>query len=326
MWSIQCALTIGVLMVAFVQSLNNFPIIGVMTQPSTSTDGDCNGNCLYLAASYVKYLESAGARVVPINYYATETELDSLFSALNGFFFVGGGAQFPKSAQYIYDKTVAANQAGDFSPLWGTCMGFQWLTLAATKNTIQLDPTDGTQMDAENYTIPLDFRQNAMQQSKLFGSAPKNIVDILSTENVTLNNHHYGLWTQNFENTPALMQSFNILSTNKDRAGKEFVSTIENPKYPIFGSQWHPEKNTFEWQMNADGTPYEVINHSWNAVQIAQYTANFFVQQARKSSHKFPQQNIETASLIYNYRTWPTTGDFVQKYFFPNNFVSYKTS
>ena len=57
----------------------------------------------------------------------------------------------------MYDKTVAANKAGDFSPLWGTCMGFQWLLLAATQNTLKLDPSDGTQMDAENYTIPLDF-------------------------------------------------------------------------------------------------------------------------------------------------------------------------
>lgn len=54
-------------------NLNNYPIIGVFTQPSTSEEGNCHGKCLYLAASYVKYLESSGARVVPINYYATNS-------------------------------------------------------------------------------------------------------------------------------------------------------------------------------------------------------------------------------------------------------------
>ena len=33
---------------------------------------------------------------------------------------------------------------------------------------------------------------------------------------------------------------YNVLSVNKDRNGKEFVSTIEAKKYPIYGSQWHP--------------------------------------------------------------------------------------
>ena len=62
---------------------NLFPIIGLFAQPSSNTDPDCGGNCQYIAASYVKYLEAAGARVVPIDYYATTSELDPLFSKLN---------------------------------------------------------------------------------------------------------------------------------------------------------------------------------------------------------------------------------------------------
>jgi hypothetical protein len=38
-------------------ALNNSPIIGIFSQPSTSKLGKCNGDCLYIAASYVKYLE-----------------------------------------------------------------------------------------------------------------------------------------------------------------------------------------------------------------------------------------------------------------------------
>jgi len=103
------------------KQLNNYPIIGIFTQPSTSSDPNCEGNCLYLAASYVKQMESAGARVVPINYYADKEELDHLFESLNGFLFPGGGASFPSSAQYIFDKTKEANDNDDFMPVSVFC-------------------------------------------------------------------------------------------------------------------------------------------------------------------------------------------------------------
>ena len=64
-------------------------VAGVFAQPSTSKEGSCGGNCTYIAASYVKYLEAAGARVVPVDFYASESQLDKLFTSLNGFFFTG---------------------------------------------------------------------------------------------------------------------------------------------------------------------------------------------------------------------------------------------
>jgi gamma-glutamyl hydrolase len=225
-------------------ALNTWPIIGVFTQPSWDSHPDCGGDCLYLAASYVKYLESAGARVVPINYYSTISQIDALFPKLNGFFFPGGGATFPESAQRVFDNVVTYSDAGDQVPLWGTCMGFQWLLISATRDTSILDPKSG-QMDAYNLSIPLDFKPSA-SSSKLFGNINKDLYNILAKENVTMNNHHYGIWTDHFYSTPALTSFFNVLSTNVDRRGDEFVSTMEAFKYPIFGTQWHPEKNPYE--------------------------------------------------------------------------------
>ncbi len=65
-----------------------------------------------------------------------------------------------------------------------------------------------------------------------------------------------------------------------------------------------------------NGIPNEAINHSLEAVQIAQYTANFFVNQARKSTHKYSTAAAEEAALIYNYTPTKTTGSFVQEYYF----------
>jgi gamma-glutamyl hydrolase len=90
---------------------------------------------------------------------------------------------------------------------------------------------------------------------------------------------------------------------------------MESYNYPIFGSQWHPEKNAFEWGQT-NGIPNEAINHSPEAILIAQYTANFFVQQARYSNHKYKNPTDEQAALIENYVATPTTGDFMSTYFF----------
>jgi gamma-glutamyl hydrolase len=66
--------------------------------------------------------------------------------------------------------------------------------------------------------------------------------------------------------------------------------------------------------------PNEAINHSPNAVAVAQFTATFFVNQARQNHHKFATYQDEEKALIYNYAPSRTTGSFVQEYFFPNNF------
>jgi gamma-glutamyl hydrolase len=119
------------------QEVNTRPIIGILTQPlgTEISNGTSATNITYIAASYVKFLESAGARVVPIHYDSTRAELTSLFHSINGVLFPGGGADLSnttlirRSGQILYDLAIAANDAGDSFPLWGTCMGFQFLGL-----------------------------------------------------------------------------------------------------------------------------------------------------------------------------------------------------
>jgi len=48
--------------------LNTRPIIGILTQPSSWPTMYDPEEYSYIATSYVRYLESAGARVVPIKY------------------------------------------------------------------------------------------------------------------------------------------------------------------------------------------------------------------------------------------------------------------
>mgnify|MGYP006193204535 CR=1 FL=1 len=73
---------------------------------------------------------------------------------------------------------------------------------------------------------------------------------------------------------------------------------------------------SFRWGENSEGIPNEAIDHSHDAIFVSQYMANFFVDQARLSQHKFPDEPTEDAALIYNYTPTKTTGSFVQEYYF----------
>ena len=40
---------------------------------------------------------------------------------------------------------------------------------------------------------------------------------------------------------------WNVLSVNNDKNGIQFISTLEAKEAPIFGTQFHPEKNPYVW-------------------------------------------------------------------------------
>lgn len=44
----------------------------------------------YIASSYVKNLEMAGAQVIPLPYHYSEQQLEVLLGKINGVFFTGG--------------------------------------------------------------------------------------------------------------------------------------------------------------------------------------------------------------------------------------------
>ena len=68
----------------------------------------------------------------------------------------------------------------------------------------------------------------AAKTSRLFSMFPSSALDWISHEPLTANFHSYGVTIETFSNNPNLTEFFTILSTNLDREGVEFVSTIEN--------------------------------------------------------------------------------------------------
>lgn len=65
------------------------------------------------------------------------------------------------------------------------------------------------------------------QSSRLYSGLSPEEMKCFSEEPVTFNNHREAITVDTFHARPELSQFFNILSTNRDRQGVEFVSSME---------------------------------------------------------------------------------------------------
>lgn len=244
--------------------------------------------------------------------------MDSLtdsFGKINGLLFPGGGMDlqdfktpYMQSVLHLWNLALKANQAGDYFPVWGTCLGFETISVLAADSGSVLD----TGFDSEDDPLPLVMTPLA-SSSKLIGSAPTQIVKWMTSTNSTMNNHQAGVTPATFKTNKNLAAFYNILSTSFDRKGREFGSTIEAKDFPVWGTQWHPEKAIFEW------TDREAIPHTEAAISIAQYVANFFVAEARKNKHTFNYTEL-TQKIIWNYvpsYSFDTGSNFDQEYIWP---------
>lgn len=250
------------------------PVIGILSEPFTTKE---NTTEYMIAASYVKWLEMGGARSIAIPYDATADEVDAIFPTIDGMLFPGGGGKIlPTAAKQIWHLAQQRNgKEGGFFPIWGTCLGFEYLLMLASYRE---DILEGG-FDAENVSLPLTLWQDHTN-SRLYQS--RRMQALVEDNNITLNNHHYGITPDHFRRNTQLTSLFDITSINRDRRGNKFVSTIE-PKdpdqYPYYGVQYHPEKNAFEYATYPDmpNVPYEAIDHSPEGLHLASHLAQFFV-------------------------------------------------
>lgn len=280
------------------------PLIGMFSLPFSDETGQPSSfcpkdqpDCEFLPASYVRYIESAGAEVVPVSLRASIEEIDHLMNSLNGFLFTGGGdIEPPPAVHRLLARSKAMFEAGEASkvlPVWGTCLGFEWLVNVSAPGCLE------TGFSACNMSLPLNL-QAAASSSRLLGKASESIREALTRKNTTFNSHHNGVTPVRWKQYPALDQTFQVLATSVDVSGEEFVSVVEGAHgLPWFGVQWHPEKNIFEHGRTQNGLPFQAIDHSSEGIAVAQYMANFFVEQARLNSNTFESEADQAARLIY---------------------------
>ncbi|CAI9088839.1 OLC1v1023282C1 [Oldenlandia corymbosa var. corymbosa] len=244
-------------------NLNYRPVIGILSHPGDGASGRLSNdtNASYIAASYVKFVESAGARVIPLIYNEPPQLLEKKLNLVNGVLFTGGWAKtglYFSTVQTVFKKVLEKNDAGDHFPVIAICLGFELLTMIISQNQSILE-----QFSAADQAATLQFIANTNLNGTVFQRFPPDLLQKLSTDCIVMQNHHV------------------------------YVSTVMGQHYPVTGFQWHPGKNAFEWGLST-------IPHSEDAVRVTQHVANFFVSEARKSSNRPPAREV-LDNLIYNY-------------------------
>jgi hypothetical protein len=142
-----------------------------------------------------------------------------------------------------------------------------------------------TGFDAENISMALELTSHAASSYLLGGARNTQLRSDLFSKPLAMNNHYRGIEPSNFA-ADRRLALFDVVSTNRDRQNRPFVSTIESAQN-LYAVQWHPEKNAFENGLSQDGTPFEGINHGPSAVAATFALAQSFVGRARASRHHF---------------------------------------
>lgn len=194
---------------------------------------------------------------------------------------------YAQVGRYVYEFANDMNENGEYFPIWGTCLGFELMLRLAGGDADLLTPCE-----AEGVAQRLHLQGN---NSRLLSQANNEIQQILETEKVAANFHKFCVTKENFTSF-GLNKEWQVLATNKDLNGLEFISAVEHRTYPYYAVQFHPEKNIYEWY------PSKAIIHTKDAVKASQYFAEFFVEECRKNLNAFKTPTEENRYLIYN---WP---------------------
>ncbi|KAH9779224.1 gamma-glutamyl hydrolase 2 [Citrus sinensis] len=175
--------------------LNNRPVIGILSHPGDGASGRLNNskNASYIAASYVKFVESAGARVIPLIYNEPEEILFEKLKLVNGVLLTGGWAKkglYFQIVEKIFKKILEKNDAGEYFPLYAICLGFELISMIISKCkliTIHLLASNGIRSNVtvsvlEIKRLPTVLQKNAFEWG--FSGVPHSEDAILVTQHV----------------------------------------------------------------------------------------------------------------------------------------------
>ncbi|CAM0954567.1 unnamed protein product [Alopecurus aequalis] len=252
-------------------ALYDRPVIGIVSHPGDGAGGRISNatSTSYIAASYVKFVEAGGARVIPLIYNEPEERILEKLSLVNGVLFTGGSENsglYFETIKKVFQYVLEKNDAGIPFPLSAQCLGFELVSMIVSKDNNILES-----FHASDQASTLQFPNYSSLEGSVFERFHPDLIKKLSTSCLVMQNHKWGISPKRLRENSALSSFFRILTTSPDENGEVYVSTVEAQKYPIICTQWHPEKAIFEW-----GKP--MIPHSEDAVQVTQNFANYFVR------------------------------------------------
>ena len=255
-------------------------------------------------AAYVRYMEASGARVVPIIYDEPFETIKEKLSHIDAVLFPGGDGDYLDMGGRIFDEIIRMNDEGTFYPAWGTCLGYESILSYTTKAGLDILNT----YDIHKVSLPLKFTKDP-QNTKMYeglGAISKE----LELGNYTYNSHTFGVRPDVFDADEDLKQFWDVTAHSFMPNGTAFIASVEAKDYPIFATQYHPEKPTQDW---FDG---KNINHSHESIELQQHFSKVFVDMARANPNTFGNFSETDQHVISNYEVINTLTAYSEVYAF----------
>lgn len=195
------------------------------------------GNRFLIHTDTEKWITDAGIEIVPIIPTIGKDEAIFIFSCIHGLYLQPGEpGNFSnldntiRMGALFLTMAIESNKAGHYFPVWGTCMGLQQIVSQIEDVSIHsLNSVEST-----NHRSPLTI---VYPQSRLLQSRSK------SQSLHPWFNNTFGIHTHQIQDS-----ILRVVATVCDKKGNEFVAIVEGKTFPIYGVQFHQEKDSkFKW-------------------------------------------------------------------------------
>ena len=261
--------------------INSKPIFGILSLPEPIDDNTTFIN-ESIDGAYINWLESAGAEVLPLHVWYSQNELKDVLDQINGVLLQGSfrllnfSSKWEHNARYIFNYTIE-----NHLPIYGICFGFRLLNIFMSKNNSCMIRT------RNHGNRNIELVKNVAKKSTLFSLFKEKDFESIEKNETTVFIHRFGITDKMFYNEKNLVDNYTLTSFGYDLDGLKFIDSIENNKYKIYGTQFHPEKTPFLRMKKYKR------NHENDSLRRSQLLAIKVVDFGRKYAPKKKIQNMD---------------------------------
>jgi len=333
-------------------SINNRPVIGILTMPLSNWFGEhseTNSKNVksFLPAEYVSWIENSGARIVPIQYTATKPVIFSYLEQLNGVILCGNIApineetmsikerkhiqttsilRYIKSEFTIFQWVKRKNNNGNYFPLLGIGMGYEemiYMNLIpkyylAKDGDININSSSN---DTFTTNAPMDIM---VQVSDKSWTSPFTLTLTPGIFGSKISHEEKKLWASNpvCYTTPGWAMNPNSKTIAKIKDFLEINAIAKHKKLKEYINIYSFKEFPFygmAFHPEAVNRQYQIgLPQSNIAVEFSQKMSEIFVGECRKNQTQLTSNSI----LIYNYTLF--SPDTMLKILFPGKWQTMK--